>query len=244
MQTVPQTVPQHAIGYERALDLGVAALERGLTAAAVPYLEQAASFRPTRFGLVQLAKAHRDLGQPQAARRRLEQARSLPDGNDQFVLVTLAAVLCDLREHGSALKVVMEAAQLEPKNAATLSVLARCMREAAGILGEQQHIDQSAVKAVLAQADQIAQEAREAQPETVVDLKSRRQERAAQEWLVPASGHPHNTPLEQDYGAVIEDSVDSPRADAVPVPVAEIGLENGGRFHRALRRLLAAWRSS
>lgn len=194
------------LGYESSLDLGMAALEHGLTAAAVPYLEQAVSFRSTRFALVQLGKAYRDLGQLEAARDRLLQARSLPDGNDLFVLVSLAAVLCDLQEHGSAFEVAMDAAHLKPEDPATLSVLARCMRESASVFKKHAHIDQAAIDTVLAQADEFARKAREAQPNAVNDLNERRRRRASQAWPGPIATVEKSTPVEQSPATILDRS--------------------------------------
>jgi tetratricopeptide (TPR) repeat protein len=232
------------LGYESSLDLGVAALEHGLTAAAVPYLQQAVSFRSTRFALVQLGKAHRDLGQLEAARDRLMQARALPDGNDLFVLVTLAAVLCDLQEHGSAFEVAMDAARLRPRDPATLSVLARCMRESASTLEKHTHIDRTAIDAVLTQADEFAREAREAQPDAVSAMKDRRRRRAAQAWPTPMANVEKATPVEQSPAAILDHSVTAPQqaasADtdtgAVALPVAELHDSPSSKWVRAWRR--------
>src|SRR3954469_808093 len=109
------------LGHEACLDRGVVALEQGITSVALQYLLRAVDLRPTRFALVQLAKAHRDLGQPDVARSRLEQARALPDGHiDSFVLVSLAAVLCDLQDFGAAMEVAGQAVKGDPGNAAAL----------------------------------------------------------------------------------------------------------------------------
>jgi tetratricopeptide (TPR) repeat protein len=223
----------------------VTALEHGLTVAAVPYLEHAVSLRSTRFALVQLAKAHRDLGQIEAARDRLLQARSLPDGNDLFVLVSLAAVLCDLQEHGSAFEVAMDAARLKPEDPATLSVLARCMRESASALNKHAHIDRRAIDAVLAQADEFAREAREAQPDAVNDMKERRQRRAAQAWPAPMGHVQKSTPVEQSPATILDHSVTVPRGtasagaegDAMTLPVAEVDPPSSSRWRRAWQRI-------
>lgn len=192
-------------GYEASLDLGKTALENGLTAAAIPYLERAVSLRPTRFALAQLGKAHRDLGQLEAARNCLERARALPDGNDLFVLVALAAVHCDLHEHGSAFEVAMAAARLEPKDPAMLSVLARCMRESASSLSKHDHLDPTAIEKVLAQADEFAREAKAAQPDSVSELKERRRKRASQAWQVPLQSE-ESMPVEQVPASILDRS--------------------------------------
>jgi tetratricopeptide (TPR) repeat protein len=239
-------------GYEASLDFGVTALENGLTAAAIPYLERAVSVRRTRFALVQLGKAHRDLGQFEAARSRLEEARALPDGNDLFVLVTLAAVDCDLHEHGSALGVAMAAARLEPDDPAALSVLARCMRESASSLSKLDHLDQGAIEKVLALADDFARKAKAAQPESVNELKERRRRRASQAWLVPLQSE-ENTPVEQVPASILDRSPGVTPSDAgdgaeqAPEPVAilapddEVALES--KWRRALHRLFASVRA-
>lgn len=243
---VASAAPQEdQLGYEAALDLGVVALEQGFTAAAVPYLERAASCRATRFALVQLAKAHRDLGQLDAARKRLEQARSLPDGNDHFVLITLAAVLCDLQEHGSAFEVAMDAAQLNPKAPATLSILARCTREIATTLAKQPHIDPAAIDAALAQADQFAREAREAQPEAVSNLKERRRARATQAWSISAPATQISTPVEQGIAAILDHSCEQPKQlESISPPIAEIDEPGRLTLRARIWRLLLPWRGS
>lgn len=231
------------------MDLGVTALENGLTAAAVPYLEKAVSLRCTRFALVQLGKAHRDLGQFEAARDRLQQARALPDGNDLFVLVSLAAVHCDLQEHGSALEVAMAAAHLKPKDPAALSVLARCMRESASSLGKHAHIDKGAIQTVLAQADELSRKAQEAEPDSINELRERRRRRASQAWRVPPPGE-ESTPVDQTPASILDRSSVIRRSDVEddreqkPEPIAplvpDIQIVSEPRWRRAWRRVVAA----
>lgn len=240
------------LGYEALLDLGIAALEHGLTAAAVPYLEKAVSLRSTRFALVQLGKAHRDLGQHEAARDRLQQARSLPDGNDLFVLVSLAAAHCDLQEYGSAFEVAMTAAHLKPQDPAALSVLARCMRESASALGKHSHIDPGAIDAVLAQADVFAREAQEAQPDSLSDMRERRRKRASQTWQVPLPGEA-SAPVEQIPAAVLDHSValqqndaqddSGPEPEPVSLPVSIAQIASKPRWRQVWQRITASLRS-
>jgi tetratricopeptide (TPR) repeat protein len=238
-------------GYEASLDFGIAALENGLTTAAIPYLERAVSLRRTRFALVQLGKAHRDFGQLEAARNCLEQARALPDGNDLFVLVTLAAVHCDLREHGSAFEVAMAAARLEPKDPATLSVLARCMRESASALSKHDHLDQTAIEKVLAQADEFARKAKAAQPDSVNELKERRRRRTSQVWQVPLQSE-ESMPVEQDPASILDRSPVVTPSDAgdgyeqPPEPAAILAPDAEARpesiWRRTWRRIAASVR--
>jgi tetratricopeptide (TPR) repeat protein len=246
MGAVASPAPRNdQLGYEAALDLGVAALEHGLTAAAVPYLERAVSCRATRFALVQLAKAHRDLGQLEAARSRLEQARVLPDGEDLFVLVTLAAVLSDLREHGSAFEVAMEAVRLKPDDPAALAVVARSMRELTSTLAKQDHIDQGAIDIAQAQAEEMALKAKGAQPESVIDLKERRRVRATQAWSASPPALPPSAPVEQAPASVLEQSLDKlEQPEAVPVPIAEVENHRLSPWQRAWRRLVQSWQGS
>lgn len=239
-------------GYDASLGLGLTALENGLTAAAIPYLERAASMRRTRFVLVQLGKAHRDLGQFEAARNRLEEARALPDGNDLFVLVTLAAVHCDLHEHGSALEVAMTAARLEPNDPAALSVLARCMRESAGSLSKRDHLNPAAIEKVLALADDFARKAKAAQPDSVSELKERRRRRALQAWQIPLQSE-ESTPVEQvpasilDRSPVVTPSDTGHDAEQAPEPVVMLAPDDEvapeRRWRRALHRLFASVRA-
>lgn len=239
------------LGYEASLDLGVTALEHGFTAAAVPYLERAVTLRSTRFALVQLGKAHRDLGQHEAARDRLLQARSLPDGDDLFVLVSLAAAHCDLQEYGSAFEVAMAAAHLKPEDPAALSVLARCMRDSASALGKHSHIDPHAIQAVLAQADQFAREAQEAQPDSLSDMNERRRKRASRAWQVPLPGEA-NSPVEQTPAAVLDHSValrrhdaqdgSGPEPESIPLPVSIGQIASSPRWRRVWQRVIASFR--
>jgi tetratricopeptide (TPR) repeat protein len=239
-------------GYEASLDFGVTALENGLTAAAIPYLERAVSIRPTRFALVQLGKAYRDLGQFEAARNRLEEARALPDGHHLYVLVTLAAVHCDLHAHDSALEVAMAAARLEPNDPATLSVLARCMRESASSLSKNDHLDSRAIQKVLALSDDFAAKAKAAQPDSVDELKERRRRRASQARLVPLQGEV-STPVEQipasvlDRSPVVTPSDAGDGAEHAPEPVAILAPDDEvapeSRWRRALHRLFASVRA-
>jgi tetratricopeptide (TPR) repeat protein len=221
-------------------------LEHGLTAAAVPYLERAVSCRATRFALVQLAKAHRDLGQLEAARTRLEQARALPQGEDLFVLVTLAAVLCDLREHGSAFEVAMKAARLKPEDPAALAVVARSMRELTSILSQQDHVDQRAVAVAKYEAEELAQKAKAAQPESVMDLKERRRVRATQAWSASTPTPGRKTPVDQAPAMVLEQSLDTlKQQEAVSVPIAKVDRAKAMTpWQRVWHRLVATWRNS
>lgn len=238
-------------GYEASLDLGVTALENGLTAAAVTYLENAVSLRRTRFALVRLGNAHRDLGQLEAARDRLQQARALPDGNDLFVLVSLAAVHCDLREHDSALDIAMAAAHLKPTDPAALSVLARCMRESASSLGKHAHLDQAAIQRVLSHADELSRKAHDARPDSVNELKERRRRRASQAWQVPPQAE-ESTPVEQAPASILDrsptirrfDDGDNPEQEPEPVImlVPDIQIISEPRWQRAWRRVVASLR--
>ena len=192
------------LGYEAALDLGVSALEGGLAGLAVGHLAHAANLRPTRFALVQLAKAHRDLGQTEAARNRLYEARQLPDGKDIYVLVSLAAVLCDLRDYGVALEVVQEAVEIDPDSPAALSTAARCMKELAATLERSPHIDASYLTRVREQADEFARRAAETQPDSAEELVERRRRRATLGWLAPSKGAPSSVPVEQSPAVVVQ----------------------------------------
>lgn len=239
------------LGYEASLDLGIAALGHGLTAAAVPYLERAVTLRSTRFALVQLGKAHRDLGQHEAARDRLLQARSLPDGNDLFVLVSLATAHCDLQEYGSAFEVAMAAAHLKPEDPAALSVLARCMRESASALGKHSHIDPGAIDAILAQADAFTREAQEAQPDSLSDLKDRRRRRASQAWQVPPPSGA-STPVEQIPAAVLDHSTilrrhetqddSDPEPESVSLPISNTRTASKSGWRQTWQRFVASLR--
>lgn len=192
------------LGYEAALDLGVSAFEAGLTQAAVSYLTHAVALRSTRYALVQLAKAHRDLGQLAAARDRLFEARAQPDGEDRYVMVSLAAVLCDLQDYERGLEAARAAIALDPANPAALSVAARCMRELAAVLERSAHAHPYALNAVRAQADDLARRAAASTPEPAGELLRRRRERSVQSRLIPLQGIPTAVPIAQQPGAVLD----------------------------------------
>lgn len=200
---IPQ-VRTSDLGYEACLDRGVVALEGGITSVALTYLSRAVDLRSTRFALVRLAKAHRDLGQLEAARSRLEQARALPDGhNDGFVLVSLAAILCDLQDYGSAMEVARQAVKADPENAAALKVAERCLREPALALSRSPEIDSDSVATVQRQADDLGRRAAEIEPADTVSLVERRRERATQGWLVASEGSPE-VPVDQEPAAMLQ----------------------------------------
>ena len=188
------------LGYQTALDLGVSALDAGATRAAVDYLSDAVAVRPTRFALVRLAAGLRDQGQLELARDRLLQARALPDGEDPYVIVTLAAVLCDLKDYEGGLAAAQAAVDVDPTNPAALNVAARCVRELAGLLERSPHANRQALLAVRARADDFARRAAEASPEPAGDMLRRRRERAVQAHLLNAHIHaspPSGTPAEE-----------------------------------------------
>lgn len=195
------------LGYEACLDRGVVALEQGITSVALQYLGRAVDLRPTRFALVQLAKAHRDLGQLEMARSRLEQARALPDGHsDGFVLVSLAAVLCDLQDFGAAMGVARQAVKVDPENPAALKVAERCLREPALALSQSAEIDPAAIALVRTQADDLGRRAAEIEPSDMVSLAERRRERATQGWLIAGDGTAE-IPVDQGPAEVVQQIV-------------------------------------
>jgi tetratricopeptide (TPR) repeat protein len=210
--------PQHEpLGYEAALDLGTTALESGFSAAALPYFERAAALRPTRFVLVQLAKTQRDQGRSKDARETLLRARERPDGEDAYVLVSLAASLCDLGEHGAALEVARDAVRLNPEDSAALSVYSRTMNEALGALAKHDHIDPEAIRLGRIEASKVAARASNARPADAPDLRERRRRRAQAHWSPPALRERISAPLEQDLGLTL---AESPHVvDAVPAPI-------------------------
>lgn len=216
MASNPRSEP---LGYDSAISLGVTALENGFSAAALPYLERAAILRPGRYVLVQLAKAQRDQGQTKEARATLITARDRPDGEDGHVLVSLAAILCDLGEHGAALEVALTAWQGRPEDAATLNVLARTMREITSSLSRHDHIDPAALEIARKMADTVAEEARSANGPQAVDFREVRRRRA-QAHLGPPPQQPVEgwAPLEQQAGRPLTEptphlAVESPATD-------------------------------
>jgi tetratricopeptide (TPR) repeat protein len=201
--SVPQ-IHTDDLGYEACLDHGIVALGNGVTNVALSYLSRAVELRPTRFALIQLAKAHRDLGQIQAARVCLEQARALPDGHsDSYVLVSLAAILCDLRDYGMAMEVAKEAVKVDPNNPAALKVAERCLREPAQALAKSSEIDPQAIAQVQGHADDLGRKAAEKDPQSAADFLERRRERATQGWLV-TSGNPSSQVSVEQRPAVLQ----------------------------------------
>lgn len=214
------------LGHEACLDRGVVALEQGITSVALGYLGRAADLRPTRFGLVQLAKAHRDLGQLDEARSRLEQARALGDGyGDGFVLVSLAAVLCDLQEFGAAMEIAREAVKVDPENAAALKVAERSLKEPALALSQSPEIDSAAVAKVLKQADDLGRRAAEIEPTDKAELFERRRARASQGWLVASDGAVE-MPVDQEPAEVVQQI--SPMPEETIIPSERAGRTRGG----------------
>src|SRR5436190_17093597 len=92
-------------------------------------------------------------------------ARALPDGENPYVVVTLAAVLCDLNEYEDALTAAHAAVALDPSNPAALNVAARCVRELAGVIERSPAPNRDALLAVRACADDFARRAAAADPE-------------------------------------------------------------------------------
>lgn len=210
----PQRDPS-AVGYQEALDLGEEALERGLPRVAVSYLSHASSLRETQYALGRLAKAHRDLGELEAARSALEQALDLPGGEDTHCLIALVAVLCDLRDYESALPLAQRAAIAEPPSAAALTVAARCLREFAAVLGRSEYIDQSSVAAVIADAKALTDQAARLEPEAREAFLTRRRERRAGVPLEPLRTGTQVTSVDQPEGAVAETTAGESRTTAL-----------------------------
>lgn len=207
-----------SLGYEAALDFGVSALDAGATRAAMGYLNRAVALRPTRFALVRLATALRDQGHLEPARARLLQARALPDGENPYVLVSLAAVLCDLKEYENALVTGRAAVSLDPSNPAALNVAARCLRELAGVLERSPHTDRDALAAVRASADDLARRAADVDPEPASDMLRRRRERAVQARLIHAFDAP--MPAEARVVSPAETGIEPVAAGTPPEPSA------------------------
>lgn len=238
MASHPQSQP---LGYETALALGVTALEKGFSAAAVPYLERAVALRPSRYGLVQLAKAQRDQGQLQAARATLTAARQLPDGEDTYVLVTLAAIHCDLGENGSAFEVACDAVKISPENPAALSVMARAMKELTGSLAKHDHLDPGAIEQARIEAAKMAERARAVRPDSEPDIRELRRQRAGVHWTPPVPDDSTGwAPVQQDPGQALFEST---TLETTPIDADSVSEESSveARSRRPWwRRALAA----
>jgi tetratricopeptide (TPR) repeat protein len=229
------------LGYETALALGATALENGFSAAAVPYLERATALRPSRYGLVQLAKAQRDQGQLQAARATLIAARQLPDGEDTYVLVTLAAIHCDLGENGSAFEVACDAVKISPQDPAALSVMARAMKELTGSLAKHDHLDPGAIEQARLEAAKMAERARAVRPDSEPDIRELRRQRAGIHWTPPAPDDGTGwAPVQQDPGQALVKSTMSETTLIDVGSVPEESLLEGQSKRPWWRRALAA----
>ena len=105
------------------------------------------------------------------------------------MIVTLAAVLCDLKDYEDGLAAAQAAVDLDPTNPAALNVAARCVRELAGVLEGSSHANREALLAVRARADDFSRRAAEASPEPAGDMLRRRRERTVQAHLLSAHSH-------------------------------------------------------
>lgn len=230
------------MGYETALSVGITALENGYSAAALSYLSHAGELRPGSYVLVQLAKAQRDQGLLAEARATLERARSLPNGADAYVKVSLAAILCDLGQHGEALTVALEAWKERPEDPPTLTVLARTLHEICGALSTYDHIDQTVIGFVRKQAGELEAQAKAIRPAEEQSLQERRRHRAHAQSMPPLAPLENWVPLEQEPGRALVKVAGSGAEPEViatnepnPAPAAEF--EDESWWRRALRSL-------
>lgn len=123
------------------------------------------------------------------------------------MIVSLAAVLCDLKEYEDGLAAARAAVDLDPSNPAALSVAARCVRELAGVLERSPEADREALLAVRTRADDLARRAADANPEPVGDVPRRRRERVVQTRLIDA--HDFRGPSPSEAG-VVRDAAGEP----------------------------------
>jgi tetratricopeptide (TPR) repeat protein len=150
------------LGHRAALDAGIALLDAGQAAAAVPYLRRANEVRETPLGLVRLASAYRDLGRRAEAIESYERALTLEGRGapDLHARVGLAAVLADegeLEPVTRAAELLSAVLEVEPKNSPALFSIARCYDRAWRLTGWDHMRDQ---------AERARQRARAADPRT------------------------------------------------------------------------------
>ncbi|HEY5199161.1 MAG TPA: tetratricopeptide repeat protein [Solirubrobacteraceae bacterium] len=130
-----RTPSPDTLGYQAAVDAGMAASEAGVTALALCYFERAVQLRSTPYALSHQGRCLRDLGRLEEALAAYRSAMKAIGGKD-YARVGLATVLCDLGQHAEALPLAKVAAEGEPDSPAALRVLARCLDEHAEALKE------------------------------------------------------------------------------------------------------------
>jgi tetratricopeptide (TPR) repeat protein len=132
--TFGRTPDPNSLGYQAALEAGLAIFETGAAGVALPYFERAAAIRETGIALTQIGRCQRDLGQLAEAEEAFRAARVTPGASDRHALLGLIAVLCDQRKYESALPLAQQAVTDYPDSAPALSVAARCVTEFADVL--------------------------------------------------------------------------------------------------------------
>jgi tetratricopeptide (TPR) repeat protein len=205
-----------SLGYQAALEAGLAIAETGASAIALPYFERAAELRETGVVLTQIGKCKRDLGRLDEAEEAYRCARDAPGGSDRHALLGLIAVLCDQRNYESALPLAKQAAIDYPDCPPALTVAARCIEEFAAVLAGSGRASREHIERVKLEAQSLRDRARELEPEAEADLRRRRRERTFPIHSLSATPErwPHNLGSgDRDAHADVTDSGDEDRFD-------------------------------
>jgi tetratricopeptide (TPR) repeat protein len=162
--SVGTAVPDPAgLGYQAALETGLAYAEFGASAVAVTYFDRALALRPTTIAHTNRGRCLRDLGRLDEAEVTYRQALDI-DAHAGYALVGLVAVLCDLRRYEEALPLARQAAVDQPENPAALTVAARCLDEFADVISRSESASPDHVSVVKRQAKELRERALALEP--------------------------------------------------------------------------------
>ena len=165
------------LGYQAALEAGMAVAEIGATEIALPYFERAASLRPTGIALTHVGRSLRDLGRLNEAESVYRTAIDSSGSSTGHAIVGLIAVLCDLRRYEDALPLAQKAAVDHPDNPAALTVAARCLEEFVDVLDHSDRGARQQLALVRMQAAALRNRARALEPTSESERMHRRRER-------------------------------------------------------------------
>ena len=165
------------LGYQAALEVGLAISDAGASVLALSYFDRAATLRPTPVALTKKGRCLRDLGRLEEAEDAYRHALEA-GGTTGHALVGLIAVLCDLRCYEDALPLARQAAADHPDNPAALTVAARCLDEFADVLSRSDQTNGEQLALAKVQARDLRDRARELDPSDESDRLHRQRERA------------------------------------------------------------------
>lgn len=216
-----RTPSPDTLGYQAAVEAGMAASDVGVTALALCYFERAVQLRSTPFALSHQGRCLRDLGRLEEALAAYRSAMAAIGGKE-YARVGLAVVLCDLARHAEALPLAQEAAEGEPENPVALRVLARCLDEQADSL-RGSPVDRSCLPLIREAARSLREKARALDPVSQTERKRIRRETAFPLHSVSVARHEPKTPPEP----VADPARQGPASDIpeIAVPGLSISLE-------------------